>query len=84
MSEFKIGDRVKLINTTDVGGQLNINDGGTVRHLNGSNNIGVAWDTITHGHDLDAHINNTRGWYVHSKHLALTKINNWRKVIENG
>lgn len=70
MMPFKVGDRVVLnIDHSDI---LLKGMKGTVKHLSTGNSIGIEWDEMVYGHDLQNHEGkNGYCWYVNIKDIEL-------------
>jgi len=82
MGKFNVGDKVTI---SEIGHRRNTNirkhSKGVIVHILAANNVGVVWEHILCGHNLNNHISSNHGWYVTDKDIILTTIN-WKQVIE--
>ena len=83
MSDFKIGDRVVLLNYNSTFSNLKSGDTGTVCEIHGKTFYGVNWDKeIKGGHSCDGKCPKGHGWRVSSS--LIKKIENPEKIIKVG
>lgn len=68
---FNIGDRVRITAILSNYPEARIGMVGTVRVLTYHGDVGVEWDNVTWGHNLDGRLNNRKGYYVKPDMLRL-------------